>query len=156
MNSADADRDEIEVTVKPGHFRSSKRQTFVKKVFPDSGASICLGGTQHLEQFGMIPQELIPCNKRIAVVGGATLPCHGYINVEFIVNGVTTKQKLYISDKIDRIFFSNVVTPFTINSTLMYPWQGRVAPPTTAILLLQPLALKLSYFHRRFQNHYQH
>ena len=33
--------------------------------------------------------------------------------------------------------FCFVVTPFTINSTLMYPWQGRVAPPTTAILLLQ-------------------
>lgn len=123
VNSVNADEEEIEVTVKPGHFLSPKRNSFNKKVFPDSGASICLGGTQHLKQLGMLPQELIPCNKRIAVVGGATLPCLGFIFAEFVVNGVSTKQKLYICDQIDRIFFSKAacIDTFILPSTFPKP-----------------------------------
>ena len=123
VNSVNADQEEIEVTIKPGHFQSSKRKTFTKKVFPDSGASICLAGTQHLKELNIIQQELIPCNKRIAVVGGETLPCHGYINVEFNVNGTSTKQKLYIADKIDRIFFSKTacIDKYILPSTFPKP-----------------------------------
>ena len=123
INSVDANQDEIEVTIKPGHSSSSRRKTFNKKVFPDSGASICLGGTQHLEEFDMLPQELIPCNKTISVVGGGTLPCLGYINVEFTVNGTTTKQRLYICEKIDRIFFSKdaCIETFILPSTFPQP-----------------------------------
>ena len=55
VNSIDSDQDEIEATIKPGHFTSSKRQTFKRKLFPDSGASICLGGTHHLEELNISP-----------------------------------------------------------------------------------------------------
>ena len=115
VNSVDADQEEIEVTVKPGHFDSSKRRTFKKKVFPDSGASICLGGTQHLNQFGILIQELIPCNKRIAVVGGATLPCLGYINVEFIIKMYCLNNEVNVF-----IFFENLIFELNKHGILQF------------------------------------
>ena len=121
VNSIDSDQDEIEADIKPGHFTSSKRQTFKRKLFPDSGASICLGGTHHLEELNISPQELIPCNKKIAVVGGGTLPCRGYINVEFVVNNVATQQRLYICDKVDRIFFSKAACIATFILPPLFP-----------------------------------
>ena len=33
------------------------------KIFPDSGASICLAGYQHLSQMGLTTSKLIPCEK---------------------------------------------------------------------------------------------
>ena len=57
MNSVNGDKDEIEATIIPGYPTSSKPQKIKKNVFPDSGASICLAGTNHLKQFNFLPQE---------------------------------------------------------------------------------------------------
>ena len=75
-------------------------------IFPDSGASICLAGPQHLNHLGIDIKLLIPCNKRVTAVGGSVLSCRGWLPVEFNVNGQKTKQPLYICDKIDRLYFS--------------------------------------------------
>jgi hypothetical protein len=75
------------------------------QVFPDSGAHICLAGTAHLEKLGVREEHLTPCRKRITAVGGSTLTCKGWLQVEFKIGDNTTRQPLYICDKVDRIYF---------------------------------------------------
>ena len=75
-------------------------------IFQDSGASICLGGIQHLEFIGLKPQHLIPCNKILSAVGNYSMKCIGYLPVVFIVNGKKTKQAMYICERVERLYFS--------------------------------------------------
>ena len=75
-------------------------------VFPDSGASICLGGPTHLKQMGLETRHLIPCNKVVTAVGNHQMMCSGWLPVVFVVFGKETKQALYICDKISRLYFS--------------------------------------------------
>ena len=75
-------------------------------IFPDSGASICLAGPQHLKKLNVNPQALIPCRKRVTAVGGSELICKGWLPTRFTIGGNTTDQPLYICDKIDHIYFS--------------------------------------------------
>ena len=102
VNSKD---DEIPATVVLGHDSMKNKVKAEVDVFPDSGAGICLGGTIHLDLFGILREELIPCNKSVEVVGGTLIPCLGYIPATFIVNGVPTKQLLYVCEGIKRLFF---------------------------------------------------
>ena len=78
----------------------------VLPVFPDSGATICLGGPQHLRAMGLSQNNLIPSQKVVRTVGNYTLVCQGWIPVKFVVGEKFTKQALYICNKIDRIYFS--------------------------------------------------
>ena len=96
--------------------------------------------SKHMKDFSISQPELIPY-KIITVVGGATLPCLGYINAEFSVEGTTTKQKLYFCDKIDRIFFSKnaCIATFILPSTYPKPLQAlkclrRVKPHSINLL----------------------
>lgn len=58
-------------------------------------ASICLARIDHLEQFGISTDQLIPCHKKIFVVGGdSTVPCSGWIPAKFVVCDKTTLDKL--------------------------------------------------------------
>ena len=75
-------------------------------IFPDSGATICLGGLKHLRNMGLSTNNLIPSRKVVQAVGGFTLMCQGWLPVEFNVQGKTTKQALYICKKIQRLYFS--------------------------------------------------
>jgi transposase InsO family protein len=79
--------------------------TSTVQVFPDSGADICLAGTRHLKTIGVEPELLTPCRKTITAVGGATLTCRGWVQCEFEVGGNTTRQPVYICEKVDRIYF---------------------------------------------------
>ena len=84
-------------------------QNFSKKkinIFPDSGASICLGGTKHLYKLGISKNHLIPCNKTVTAVGNHKMTCLGWIPMEFCVNNNVTKQALYICERIERLYFS--------------------------------------------------
>ena len=78
----------------------------ILKVFPDSGASICLAGPQHLTAMGLNSTHLIPCNKTVRAVGGFTMTCHGWLPIIFAISGRVTKQALYICEKVDKIYFS--------------------------------------------------
>ena len=73
----------------------SSRSTTLK-VFPDSGATICLGEPKHLFNKGLTKDNIVPSRKIIRTVGGFTLICKGWLAVEFVVKGKTTKQALYI------------------------------------------------------------
>ena len=98
--------DEVRATVRFGHSKALLPCIADVNVFPDSGAGICLGGTQHVEQFGMSLKNLIPCQKRVKVVGGTIIPCVGWVRAAITIQNVTTIQKLYISEGVDRIFLS--------------------------------------------------
>ena len=77
-----------------------------RMIFLDSGATICLGGLKHLLNIGLTTNNLIPSSKVIRAVGGSTLMCQGWLPVEFIIHRKTTKQALYIRQKIQRLYFS--------------------------------------------------
>ncbi len=76
------------------------------RIFPDSGASICIAGPRHLENLGLSRKHLIPSKKIVRAVGGFKLTCQGWIPMEFQVGNHCTKQALYICEKVDRIYFS--------------------------------------------------
>ena len=55
-------------------------------IFPDSGATICLGGLKHLLNMGLTTNNLIPSRKVIRSVRVFTLMCQGWLPMEFIVH----------------------------------------------------------------------
>ena len=75
-------------------------------IFPDSGATICFRGLQHILNMGLTINNLIPSRNVVRAVGDFTLMCQGSLPVEFILHGKTTKQALYICQKIQHLYFS--------------------------------------------------
>ena len=63
------------------------------KIFPDSAATIYLGGTKHLHCMGLKESNLIPSKKVIH-------------SVQFSVGEMSTKQALYICNNIYKLYFS--------------------------------------------------
>ena len=78
------------------------------KIFPDSGATICLGGPKHLYCIGLKESNLIPSKKVICAVEGSTLISQRWLPVKFSVGEMSTKQVLYICNNIDKLYFSKV------------------------------------------------
>ena len=99
--------------------------TSTAQVFPDSGADICLAGTKHLEKLGIQGEHLTPCCKKVTAVGGSTLTCRGWVEVEFNIGGNTTRQPLYICDRVDRIYFGRqgCTEVSILPETFPYPMQ---------------------------------
>ena len=83
----------------------SNRSTTLK-VFPNSGTTFYLGGPKHQLNMGLTKDNLVPSRKIIWTVGGFTLICQGWLHVEFVVRGKTTKQALYICKYIQGLYFS--------------------------------------------------
>ena len=89
----------------PENVPSSSKSTDIL-VFPDSGASITLGGPSHLDQMGLQVRHLNPCNKLVTAAGNHQMRCIGWIPVIFKVFGKETRQALFVCDKITRLYFS--------------------------------------------------
>ena len=100
--------EQIDVTLKPclAHHHHGVPNSVTMKVFPDSGASICLAGPQHITALDLSTDELIPCSKTVTAVGGSQIKCMGWLPMSFSIGNHTTKQPLFISDKADRIYLS--------------------------------------------------
>ena len=96
--------EQIDVTLSPCLPQHRKSSPIVMKVFPDSGASICLAGTQHIKNLNLSPADLIPCNKQVTAVGGSQITCIGWLPMTFEIGSHSTKQPLYICEKVDRIY----------------------------------------------------
>ena len=60
----------------------------------------------HLSLLGLQENNLIPCDKTVSTVGNYKMKCMGWLPVEFTVGGRSTKQALYICDRIGKIYFS--------------------------------------------------
>ena len=130
-----------------------KRKTAqLAKIFPDSGADICLAGSKHLVKLGIRTDELITCRKTITAVGGHVLKCRGCLVMEFNISGNTTRQPLYICDRVDRIYFSRkgCKEVHILPSSFPFPAQTDVASiepatpthpmePTTACTAPEPV-----------------
>ena len=76
------------------------------KVFPNNGATICLGEPKHLLHMSLTKDNLVASRKIIWAVGGFTLMCQGWLPVEFVVRRKTTKQAFYICKEIQCFYFS--------------------------------------------------
>ena len=112
------------------------------KVFPDSGASICLGGTKHLSLLGLMENNLVPCNKTVSAVGNHKMKCIGWLPVEFKVGGITTKQALYICRGIEKIYFSKKACIGVGLLPEHFPKQNNLA--ITAEVMHEPIEKKSS------------
>ena len=82
---------------------SNHRTTLM--VFPDNCATICLRGPKYLLNMGLTKDHLVPSRKNIQIVGFPLL-YQGWLPVEFVVRGKTTKQVLYICKDIQWLYFS--------------------------------------------------
>ena len=97
--------------------RTPKNQSIKAMIFPDSGATICLGGPKHLGKKWKIVQA----------AGGFTLTCQGWLPVKFKIQGRKTKQALYICNKIQRLYFSKAacidvgILPVNFPNPIMIP-----------------------------------
>ena len=132
VSSTDTNNELISADIRVGHVNARSRPTKTMDIFPDSGAGICLGGTQHLEQLGHTVQELIPSNKQIRVVGGRTLPCLGWIMADFTIDGqFHTRQALYIAEGVQRLFFSKAACIATNILSRWYPHPMPQQPQST-------------------------
>ena len=76
-------------------------------VYPDSGATVCIAGPQHLHHLNIQSHQLHSTNKRIGGVGGRTIHCYGWIPIRFEIGGFQSKQSLYICHNVKRIYLSN-------------------------------------------------
>ncbi len=76
------------------------------KIFPDSGANICMAGPHQMLSIGAPVSKLTPCTKRVKTVGGASLICKGWIPIHFSIEGHTTTQPVYFCDKVERLYSS--------------------------------------------------
>ena len=94
----------INMTMSPCLPRHQKSKSIVQQVFPDSGASLCLANFTHISRMNLSPSELIPCSKRVTVVGGSTINCTRWLPIEFTINGHSSKQPVFICDKADRVY----------------------------------------------------
>ena len=122
----DAENGMIPADITLGHVNARSRPMTTMNIFPDSGAGLCLAGTDHLEQLGHTVSQLIPSKKRIKVVGGGTLPCLGWIMADFTIDGMfTTRQPLYIAEGVQRIFFSKAAC---IATNILSPWYPHPMP----------------------------
>ena len=98
--------DKIRVSISPSLPRLQQHPPSSCKVFPDSGASICLAGTIHLPELNIKREQLIPCSKQITVVGGSTLTCFGWLPMTFSIDNLTSRQALFFCEEADRIYLS--------------------------------------------------
>jgi len=97
---------EIPAQLTPLQSLTTNQSNKTLPIFPDSGASICLAGPQHLSSLNISLTDLNHCNKRVRAVGGSILTCIGWTPMRFTIGHHNTDQPLYICEKIDRIYFS--------------------------------------------------
>ena len=119
--------EEIPAILSPSFPRHQHINPVKMNVFSDSGASICLAGPQHIAKFNLDTHDLMPCYKQIKAVRGSKLTCHEWPPITFQIGKNTTKQPVYICDKVDRFYFGkkgcvdvnilSQVFPFPMNSS---------------------------------------
>ena len=88
------------------HTPGSNNNTTTLQIFPDSGASICLGGPNLLKKLHVNNDNLIRCNKNITAVGGTKLKCKGWVPLKFVTGCHKTIQPVHICNKVDKLYFS--------------------------------------------------
>ena len=109
-------------------------------IFPDSGASICLGGAKHVKSLELDIRSLIPCHKMVKAVGGSVLACRGWIPVQFTVRGNTMQQPMYVCDQVDRLYFSSIGCVETNILPECFPYPMLASLDQAAAIAISPTA----------------
>ena len=65
--------EEIPAQVTPLNRSATSKTPKLMQIFPDSGATICIAGTKHMDKLGLTETDLVPCRKKIVAVGGSRL-----------------------------------------------------------------------------------
>ena len=101
--------------------------TVKMNIFPESGASIYLEIPLYIAKFNLNTHDLIPCYKQVKAIGGSKLICHSWLPIIFQTGKNTTKQLVYICDKVHRFYFGkkgcvdvtilSQLFPFPMNSS---------------------------------------
>ena len=92
----------VQITPLPGkHPPLNSRRVYV---FPDTGANLCLMGSEQLAALGLSPSQLTPCKLPISVVGGSSVSTSGRIIARIQIAGHSTDQTIYFCHKADRFF----------------------------------------------------
>ena len=69
---------EIPAELTPFSSHNGFNSTPVKTdIFPDSGATVCIGGPHYMKILNVPEHNLIPTEKSVVAVGGSRLKCHG-------------------------------------------------------------------------------
>ena len=61
---------EIWVNATPVTAQNGKLKSVNIKVFPDSGAGLCIGGSEHQKALVLLREHLQPTEKKVRAVGG--------------------------------------------------------------------------------------
>ena len=144
-------------------------------MFPDSGASDCLAGPQHITKLALQQSDFIPCSKQVSAVSRSKLLCMGWSPINFQIGNKTTPQLLYICSKVDRIYFSkqgcidvnilyhdypNVISPSvaqkSTNSSVAHIKDSSITQPSVIASDKVPLSATLGYIPHKYTRMARH
>ena len=144
-------------------------------MFPDSGASVCLAGPQHITKLALQQSDLIPYSKQVSAVSRSKLLCMGWSPINFQIGNKTTPQLLYICSKVDRIYFSkqgcidvnilyhdypNVISPSvaqkSTNSSVAHIKDSSITQPSVIASDKVPLSATLGYIPHKYTRMARH
>ena len=120
----------------PAQICSTKSPVLIN-IFPNSGASICLAGSHHLQELNLKQEDLICCHRKVKAVGGSKLICHGRLPMNFTIDKHATTQKVYFCDKADCFYFSKkgCLDKHKLPSQFPYPKNINNSPHTSPALV---------------------
>ena len=105
-NNHQSSMEEIPTILSACLCKHRKIQSVEMNIFSDPGANICLAGLQHITELNLDVIDWISCNKETFAVEGSKLNCTWWLSVIFQIRNKITQKPLYISNKIDKIYFS--------------------------------------------------
>ena len=76
------------------------------KVYPDTGASICVAGLQVLRKLGLKLAQLKQTSRNIRTATGSKIHCVGYTRAKLTLEDYTTFEDIYICRNVQRIYLS--------------------------------------------------
>ena len=91
------------------------------------GASICLANFNNISQMNLSPSNLLPCSKKVTVVGESTINCTRWLPIQFSINGNSSRQPVFVCDEVDRIYVGRQAC---IDLHILPPCYPHPMPPT--------------------------
>ena len=70
----------------------------VERFLADTGASVCLAGTEYMQAMGVSRKDLTRCDMSVRGAGGKSIPVLGAMIVHLSQPGAFTKQIMYVCD----------------------------------------------------------
>ena len=91
------------------------------RIYPHSGATICLGGPKHWWHMELLERILVPLQKKVYTFLGFSLVCQSWLPIKFIIGERTMKQALCICKKVQVTYLSKVACIDASRLPLCFP-----------------------------------